>query len=116
MIGQVLPPLGAATASAPEDLRENVIKPAEPHSPEELAEIDPTEDVLLAVPLVDSFPPEAIILPPLLVVGEDCVCLRDLLELPLSLRGLVPVRVKLHRKLPVGIFDLVLCRSLLNPE
>src|SRR3989454_7340332 len=94
-----------------EELGEDVIE-AKPESEvaEDLREIRSPEDVLRPIPLVDTLPPVRVVLLPLLVVREDRVRLRELLELPLRLGRLVPVGMVLQGELSVGVLYLVKLR------
>ncbi len=69
-----------------------------------------------SVLLVDPLLAVGVVLLPLLVVREDGVGLRDLLELLLGLGRLVPVRVELEGQPPVGGLDVVLVGVLLDSQ
>ena len=86
MVGEVSPLSRPRRPPPSEELGEDVIE-AEPESEvaEDFREIRSPEDVLRPIPLVDTLPPVRVVLFPLLVVREDRVRFRELLELPLRL-------------------------------
>src|SRR5438132_2648886 len=84
LVGEVSPLPRRPRSPPSEELGEDVIE-AEPESEvaEDVREIRSPEYVLRPIPLVDTLPPVRVVLFPLLVVREDRVRFRELLELPL---------------------------------